>query len=404
MDDSKWDEGKVVSINEGMVRDHLGELVRSTVEETLNKLLDEEANQHCNAEKYERTKRRTDSRAGYYQRNLDTKAGRVSLKMPKLRHGKFETAIIERYRRRESSVEEALIEMYLAGVSVRRVEDITQALWGTKVSPGTISKLNKRVYGHIETWRNRAIEQRFPYVYLDGMVLKRCWAGEVRNVSILMAIGVDEDGYRQVLGVMEGAKEDKQGWYQFLKHLRHRGLEGVRLAISDACLGLVEAVAEVFPKANWQRCIVHFYRNVFTQVPRKKVKDVAKMLKAIHASEDGEAATEKANHIVQKLREQKLPEAARTLENGINETLTYYRYPTEHWTRIRTNNPLERLIKEVRRRTKVIGAFPDANSALMMCAARLRHVSGTKWGIKRYLDMAKLYELEKDRRLMHVDS
>lgn len=156
----------------------LGELVRGTVEETLNSMLDAEADTLCNAARYERSDARKDTRAGYYKRDLHTKAGEVKLKVPKLRQQKFETAIIERYRRRESSVEEAMIEMYLAGVSVRRVEDITQALWGTKVSPGTVSNLNKKIYTRIEKWRNRAIRGEHPYVYLDGIVLKRSWAGE----------------------------------------------------------------------------------------------------------------------------------------------------------------------------------------------------------------------------------
>jgi transposase-like protein len=181
-------------------------VVRGTVEQTLNALLEEEAERLCQARRYERTDVRKDTRAGHYTRKLNTKAGEVKLKVPKLRTLPFETAIIERYRRRESSVEEALIEMYLAGVSVRRVEDITQALWGTRVSPGTVSNLNKKVYGRIEKWLNAPIQDEYPYVFLDGLWLKRSWAGEVRNVSVLVAIGVDEHGYRQVLGIKEGAK------------------------------------------------------------------------------------------------------------------------------------------------------------------------------------------------------
>lgn len=161
-DDYTPDQKKIIHLNEGAIRDHLGEMVRSSVEETLNRMLDAEADRLCNAEKYERNESRTDTRAGHYQRKLHTKAGEVTLNMPKLRRQTFETAIIERYRRREASVEEALIEMYLAGVSVRRVEDITEALWGTKVSPGTISNLNKKVYEKIEAWRNRPIEEEFP--------------------------------------------------------------------------------------------------------------------------------------------------------------------------------------------------------------------------------------------------
>ena len=388
--------GNVIQIDEEQIQQHLGNLVRGTVEETLNKLLDAEAEQLCNAARYERTEARKDTRAGHYQRKLQTKAGEVTLNMPKLRQHKFETAIIERYKRRESSVEEALIEMYLAGVSVRRVEDITQALWGTRVSPGTVSNLNQKIYARIEKWRNRPIRGAFPYVYLDGIVLKRTWAGEVRNVSVLVAIGVASDGYRQVLGVAEGTKEDKAGWSGFLRHLKKRGLKDVQLVISDACLGLMESVGDFYPNAKWQRCIVHFYRNVFTVVPRGKVSDVARMLKAIHASEDKAAAQEKATAVIKKLEGRKLRQAAEIVRKGIDDTLAYYDFPDAHWRSIRTNNPLERILREVRRRTRVVGAFPDGNSALMLVAARLRHIGGTRWGTRRYLNMDLLKELKKE--------
>jgi putative transposase len=199
--ESTTEGGTIIQINEAQIRDHLGEIVRGTVQETLNALLDEEASRLCNAQRYERTEGRKDQRAGHYTRTLQTKAGEVAIKMPKLRSLPFETAIIERYKRRESSVEEALVEMYLAGVSVRRVEDITEALWSTKVSPGTVSNLNAKIYTTIEEWRRSPIEGEHPYVYLDGIALKRTWGGEVRSVSILVAIGVNREGYREILGV-----------------------------------------------------------------------------------------------------------------------------------------------------------------------------------------------------------
>ena len=266
-DDTPSPLNNVITIDDERIKSHLDRVVRGTVEETLNALLDAEADRLCNAQRYERSEARRDTRAGHYERGLQTKAGEVRLRVPKLRQQTFETAIIERYRRRESSVEEALIEMYLAGVSVRRVEDITEALWGTRVSPSTVSDLNKKIYGTIEAWRNRPIEGEHPYVYLDGIVLKRSWAGEVRNVSLLVAIGVNESGYREILGICEGAKEDKSGWSEFLKHLKERGLKGIRLITSDACIGLAESAAEFFPDAAWQRCVVHWYRNIFSHVP-----------------------------------------------------------------------------------------------------------------------------------------
>jgi len=382
---------KIIQLDEDQLREHLDRKITESVEETLNGLLDAEADRLCGASRYERSNDRVDTRAGHYTRKLHTKAGEVHLKVPKLRSLPFETQIIERYRRRESSVEEALMEMYLAGVSVRRVEDITEALWGVKVGPSTVSDLNQKIYDQIEQWRMKPLEGKHPYIFLDGLWLKRSWGGEVRNVSVLVAVGVNEDGYREILGVTEGAKEDKESWRNFLRYLKDRGLKGVNLVVSDKCLGLVEALAEFYPDSDWQRCTVHFYRNVWTMVPSGKVKEVSAMLKAIHAQEDLEAARSKAHDVVAKLNTMKLKNAANLVDNGIEETLLYMKYPREHWRNLRTNNPLERLIREVRRRTRVVGNFPDGNSALMLVAARLRHVAGTKWGLRRYLDMTRLH-------------
>ena len=213
---------------------------------------------------------------------------------------------------------------------------------------------------------------------------------EFENVAILVAIAVNGDGYREVLGAAEGMKEDKASWVSFFQWLRIRGLDGVKLVVGDKCLGMLEAVGEVFPEAKYQRCTVHFYRNVFSVTPRSKVKLVAKMLKAIHAQESKKAAREKAKAVVEQLCSMKLKEAAKKVEDGIEETLTYCDFPSEHWTRIRTNNVIERLNREIRRRTRVVGSFPDGNSALMLVCARLRHVAGAQWGNKKYMNMKHL--------------
>lgn len=377
----------VIEVDEQELRSHVSEVVRQSVEETLNGLLDAEADVLCQARRYERNAQRASSRAGYYERNLQTKAGTVQLKVPKLRHVPFETAIIERYRRRESSVEEALVEMYLAGVSVRRVEDITEALWGTRVSPSTISDLNQKIFERVEEWRNRPLESRYPYVFVDGIWLKRSWGGEVQNVSVLVAIGVTTSGFREVLGIAEGSREDSESWRQFLRYLRERGLKRVDLMISDKSLGFLDALGEFYPDAKWQRCVVHFYRNVLHATPRGKAKEVALMLKAIHAQEDNEAALHKVAEVVKKLQALRLDKAARILESGYDETLSYYAFPSTHWRHIRTNNPLERLNREIRRRTRVVGSFPDGHAALMLVSARLRYMAGQKWGTQRYINM-----------------
>ena len=205
--------------------------------------------------------------------------------------------------------------MYLAGVSVRKVEDITEALWGSKVSPAATTK-----HG---TYYFRPFSSEV--IYVDGIYLRRNWGGEYENAAVLVAIAVNEDGYREVLGAAEGMKEDKASWVSFFQWLRGRGLDGVKLVVGDKCLGMLEAVGEVFP-----------------------------------------------------------------VEAGVEETLTYCGFPSEHWTRIRTNNVMERLNREIRRRTRVVGCFPDGNSALMLVCARLRHVAGTQWGNKKYMNMKHL--------------
>ena len=390
-------EGKtrLISINEEGVRSQLSALVKQTVEETLNAMLDAEADELCHASKYERSPERASTRAGHYTRTFHAAAGPLKLKVPRLRNVPFETAIIERYKRREASVEESLIEMYLAGVSVRRVEDITQALWGTRVSPQTVSNLNQKIYGKIDEWRNRALDIAYPYVYLDGIWLKRSWGGEVKNVSVLVALGVNEYGDREIIGVSEGAKEDKASWSSFLRELKERGLTGVRLFISDKSLGLVESIPDFYPEAAWQRCAVHFYRDIMKAVPKTKVEDVMRLAKTIHSQESRGSSEAKAVFAAQRLREMKLHKAAAIIEKGASETLSYYSFPPQHWKHIKTNNLLERVNKEIRRRTRVVGSFPDSKSALMLVAARLRHIMSSKWGSIRYMNMQLLFDAEK---------
>ena len=204
---------------------------------------------------------------------------------------------------------------------------------------------------------------------------------------LLVAIGVSAAGFREILGICEDAKEDGKGWAGFLGHLEQRGLAGVELIVSDACLGLVESAAEHFPEARWRRCIVHWYRTIFSHVPREKVREVAAMLKAIHAQEDRAAAEAKLLDVVAKLPAAKLRKAAEPVEQGVAETLSYYAFPEPHWRRIRTSHPLERIIREIRRRARAVGAFPDGESALNLAAARLRHIAGTHWSTRRYLDL-----------------
>ena len=384
----------IVTVDEDSLKGDLRELVRKTVQDTINALLEEEAGEMVGAERYERTAGREAYRSGHYKRKLATTSGEVVLDVPKLRGATFQTAVIERYRRRETSVEEAIIEMYLAGVSTRRIEDVSEILWGSSVSAGTVSNLNAKAYESVEEWRSRPLSGEYPYVFVDGIYLKRSWGGSYENVSVMVAIGVDGDGRREIIGCAEGFTESKDSWKDFLLWLKGRGLSGVKMVTGDKCQGMVGALEEVFPKAKYQRCTVHFYRNVFGKVPRQKRVLVAKMLKAIHAQESREACEAKAQEVVAELERMKLGAAAKVVREGYLETLTYTSFPLQHWTRIRTNNAIERLNREIRRRTRVVGAFPDGRSALMLVAARLKYIAECEWGKRRYLDVSLLEEVE----------
>ena len=360
--------------------------------DTLNGLLEAEADDLVGAGRYERTADREAYRAGHYDRGLTTSSGEVTVRMPKLKGARFTTAIIERYRRRESSVEEAMMEMYLAGVSTRRIEDVSEILWGSSVSAATVSNLNERAFASVEEWRNRPLERAYPYVYVDGIYLKRSWGGAYENVAVMVAIGVNDDGYREVIGAAEGFTESSECWRDFLSWLRSRGLRGVRMIVGDKASGMVGSIAEVFPDTAYQRCTVHFYRNVLARVPKSRRAAVAAMLKAIHAMESREAAEAKALAVADELERSKLREAAKVVRDGYAETLAYTGFPREHWRRIRTNNAIERLNREIRRRTRVVGTFPDGNSALMLVTARLKYVAESEWGSRRYLDVTLLDE------------
>ena len=382
----------IVTLNEESLKTDLRELVRKTVEDTLNGLLEEEADDLAGAERYERTAGREAYRAGHYDRSLTTSSGEVTIRMPKLKGVRFTTAIIERYRRRETSVEEAMIEMYLAGVSTRRIEDVSEILWGSSVSASTVSNLNERAFASVEEWRNRPLERAYPYVYVDGIYLKRSWGGSYENVAVMVAIGVNDDGYREVIGAAEGFTESAECWREFLSWLKARGLSGVRMFTGDKAAAMTGAIAEVFPDAAYQRCTVHFYRNVLSKVPKSKRSQVAAMLKAIHAQESFDASMEKAGAVAEALGEMGLSAASKCIRDGVAETLTYTRFPMRHWRRIRTNNAIERLNREIRRRTRVVGTFPDGKSALMLVTARLKYVADSEWGSRRYLDVTLLEE------------
>ena len=363
-----------------MFESKLDAMVREKVERIVNAMLDTEADEIANAARYERSGGRKAYRAGHYERGLTAKAGRLELKVPKLKGVLFESAVIERCRRRGESVEEALIDMYLAGVSTRQVDDTGRLLWGDRMPSQTLSDKLKRVYAEIDEWRTRPLDDEYPYVFVDGVWHKRSWGGSVENVSLLVAIGVNKDGHRKAVGVAEGMREDSASWEQFFHGMIERGLKGVRLVVGDRCAGLVSTVDSMLPKARYQRYMVHFLRNVLSKVPPSHREWASAALKAVFAMESRESALDKAEA------------AANCLREGIGETTTYLlpEFPDGHRRRIRTNNMIERPNREIRRRTRVVGSFPDGNSALMLVCARIRYVTANEWSNRRYLDMSRL--------------
>lgn len=380
----------IVSVDQDAMKSELSRLVRKTVQETTSGPLDERADELVGAGRHERTAARDACRAGHYRRRLVTAAGETTPEVPKLKGAKFTTAIIGRCRRREESVEEAMIGMRLAGVPARRIEDASEVPWGAGVSAGTVSNPSERAYKSVGEWRTRPLGQACPHVFVDGVYLKRGWGGAFGSVAVMVAIGVGEDGRRGTIGCAEGLTESSDCWRDFPSWPRSRGLRGVRASTGDKAAGMVGSIAEVFPEAKYRRRTVRFCRDVPARVPKRGRKLVGEMPRAIRARESREACEAKAADVADKPEGMRLRSAARCVREGFAETPAHARFPTEHWRRIRTNNAIGRLNREIRRRTRVVGTFPDGRSALMLVAARLRYAAESEWGVRRYLDVSML--------------
>ena len=382
----------IVSLNGESLKSDLREPVGRTVEDTLNGLPGEEADDLVGAERHGRTAEREAYRAGHHDRSLTTSSGEVTLHMPKLKGTRFTTAIVERYRRRETGVGEAVVEMCLAGVPTRRIGDASEIPWGSSVSAATVSDPNERAFASVGGRRNRPLERACPCACVDGIYLKRSRGGSCENVAVTVAIGVNGDGCREVVGAAGGHTESPGRRRGFLPRLRSRGPRGVRMFTGDKAAGMVGPVAGVFPGAAYRGCAVRFYRNVLARVPKSKRPRVAATPKAVHAMGSREAAEAKALEVASELEAPRLREAAKVVREGFAETLAYTRFPRGHWRRIRTGNAIERLNREIRRGTRVVGTFPDGNSALVPVAARLKYVAESEWGSRRYLDVTLLDE------------
>ena len=369
--------------------------VRRGVKAVLEEVLQEEMTQHLKAGYRELTPTRRGERNGYYQRNLVTPAGKIErLEVPRDREGEFVTELFERYKRMTGDVEEAILEMYLSGISVRKIAGVTEALSRVKVGKDAVSRIARRLEEQQREWRERSVEEKeYPYLYLDATYLKVRWGARVTTMALLVCVGVDEEGFREVLAVEVAGSEKEAAYASMLRGLVDRGLSGVQLVVSDDHEGIKAAVSGELPGAGWQRCVVHFERNVLSHVPRGEMSELADDLKAIFKVRREKTARTLAEEFVE-LYGKRFPKAVSVFETGIADALTYLSFPGSHHAKLRTTNMLERLFKEVKRRTRVVGVFPNETSASTL-ATEIALRSSEEWALRRYLTMDALEAVEK---------
>ncbi len=369
--------------------------VRQGVKAVLEEVLEEEMSEHLKAGYRELTPTRRGERNGFYQRNLVTPAGKIErLTVPRDREGEFVTEVFERYKRMTGDVEEAILEMYLSGISVRKIAGVTDALSKVRIGKDAVSRIASRLEEQQKEWRERPLgEKEYPYLYLDATYLKVRWGARVTSMALLTCVGVDEEGFREVLAVEVAGTEKAAAYASLLRGLIDRGLKGVYLVVSDDHEGIKSAVAGELPGAEWQRCAVHFQRNVLSHVPASSMAEVAEDLSAIFKVSREKTARTLAEEFVE-LYGKSYPKAVAVFEAGIEDALTYLRYPGSHHARLRSTNMLERLFKEVKRRTRVVGVFPNETSASTL-ATEIALRSSEEWALRRYLTMDALEALGK---------
>lgn len=363
------------------------------LEAILNQFLQAMAAEAVGAAKYERTDERKAYRNGSRERTLNTRIGTITLEVPRLRNGEFSHELFERYQRSEQALVLAMMEMVLQGVSTRKVTQITQELCGTRFSKSTVSELCKGLDEAVQAFRNRPLEKRYPFIMVDAMYLKVREDGRVQSKALMMAIGVNEEGYREVLGFDLWDTETELGWKGFFECLVDRGLHQVEYVISDSHKGLVRALEQVFVGATWQRCQVHFMRNIMEVCPAKQKPQLKEDLRELWSSKDQDTAREHLNRILETYNEQ-APRSMRTLEEGFEDATAVLNLPSKYRRRLRTTNALERLNQEIRRRERVIRIFPNRESVIrllgaLLCEQSERWLSGRKW-----LDMAEYDQQE----------
>ncbi len=358
-------------------------------------LMDLEVTQHVGAKPYERTNERIGQRNGYRERIWDTRVGTIQLQVPRVRDGSFFPSLLDPRKRAERALVAVVQEAYVQGVSTRRVDDLVQALGMSGISKSQVSRLCQELDTEVERFRSRRLDGRYPYVWLDATFVKVREQGRVVAMAIVIATGVNTDGHREVLGLDVGPSEDGAFWLQFLRALVARGLKGVQLVISDAHAGLTAAIAAVLQGASWQRCRVHFIRNALALVPKSAAAMVAATLRTIFVQPDATTTRAQWRRVADSFRT-RFPRLALLLDDAEADVLAYLAFPLEHWRQIWSTNPLERLNKEIKRRTNVVGIFPNHAAVLRLVGAILAE-QHDEWQIsRRYFSTESLATLIKE--------
>ena len=371
------------------------DFLRQGVKVLAQELMELEVSQQVAAEKYERNPLRQGQRNGYRERDWDTRVGTIELQVPRVRDGSYFPALLEPRRRAERALLAVVQEAYVQGVSTRRVDDLVQALGMTGISKSQVSRICRELDTEVERFRSRHLEGPYPYVWLDATFLKVRQMGKVVSMAVVIAIGVRASGEREVLGLDVGPSEDGAFWLQFLRSLVARGLAGVKLVISDAHQGLKGAIAAVLQGSAWQRCRVHFVRNALGLVPKAAAQMVAATIRTVFAQPDATSAQEQWRRVADGFRT-RYPRLAELLDGAEEEVLAYLAFPTEHWRQIWSNNPLERLNKEVKRRTDVVGIFPNEAAVTRLVGAVLGE-QHDEWQVsRRYFSAESLAKLTSE--------
>ncbi len=380
-----------------------GEFLRGLVQGVVQEVLEAEMSEHLQADRYERTGERRGYRSGHYSRNLVTRVGTLELRVPQDRQGRFSTEVFERYHPSEKAQVSALAEMYVQGVSTRKVKAITEELCGHSFSASSISRVNKRLDRELSRFARRPLAECYPYVILDARYERVREDGVVCSRAVLIAVGVSDEGRRCVLGVELANRESTTSWREFLMGLRARGLHGVELVVSDDHPGLRKSISEILPEAAWQRCYVHFLRNALDYLPRKGSDDCLTELRWLYDRRDVlEARRDLASWLDR--WEARYPKLCTWVEENIDETLTFYRLPRAHHKHMKSTNMLERLNEEIKRRTWVVRIFPNTESCLRLVRALAVEIHEDWIEGTRYLNMELLREHKRELHRQSTDA